>query len=77
MINNIKLGYDDISIVPECVSNIRSRKECSVFTETLSLPIFAAPVNNGLKTKLTSYVLLCHIQTQKTSKNIKIQNGFN
>ena len=45
MINNIKLGYDDISIVPECVSNIRSRKECSFFTETLSLPIFAAPMD--------------------------------
>ena len=32
----IKLGYDDISIVPETISKIRHRKECFCYDENLS-----------------------------------------
>lgn len=41
----IKLGYDDISIVPETISKIRHRKECFCYDENLSLPIFTAPMD--------------------------------
>ena len=36
----IKLNYDDITIVPEVVTNISSRKECNPFDEEGYLPIF-------------------------------------
>lgn len=45
MNNRIKLGYDDISIVPETISKIRHRKECFCYDENLSLPIFTAPMD--------------------------------
>lgn len=38
----IKLNYDDITIVPEVVTNISSRKECNPFDEEGYLPIFAS-----------------------------------
>lgn len=44
--NKVKLGYDDISIVPERVTNIRHRKECSYFTDSMRLPFFTAPMDN-------------------------------
>ena len=40
-----KLGYDDISLVPEVVTNIRSRKECNPFDSNGMLPIFASPMD--------------------------------
>lgn len=46
MRNKIKLGYDDISIVPERITNIRHRKECTYFTDTFTLPFFTAPMDN-------------------------------
>lgn len=46
MRNKIKLGYDDISIVPERVTNIRHRTKCNCYTDTYSLPIFVAPMDN-------------------------------
>lgn len=47
MVNRIKLGYDDIAIVPEQITNIRHRKECFCYhTDTLKLPIFTAPMSN-------------------------------
>lgn len=47
MNNNIKLGYDDISIVPERITQIRHRKECIYYdVETMMLPIFTAPMSN-------------------------------
>ena len=46
MNKKIKLGYDDISIVPEPISRIRHRRECFCYhPENLSLPIFAAPMD--------------------------------
>ena len=44
--NKITLGYDDISIVPEQLSRIRHRNECDCYTDTASLPIFVAPMDN-------------------------------
>ena len=41
----IKLGYDDVSIVPAVISTIRHRKECFCYDENLSLPIFTAPMD--------------------------------
>lgn len=64
MNNNIKLGYDDISIVPERITQIRHRKECIYFDiETMMLPIFTAPMSNVID-----------IQTSEvyTSNNINI-----
>lgn len=46
MRNKIKLGYDDISIVPERITNIRHRTKCNCYTDTYSLPIFVAPMDN-------------------------------
>ena len=41
----IKLGYDDVSIVPAVISTIRHRKDCFCYDENLSLPIFTAPMD--------------------------------
>lgn len=43
--NEIKLGYEDITVVPEVVSTITSRKECNCFDENQMLPIFTAPMD--------------------------------
>lgn len=40
--NDIKLNYDDITIVPEKITDIASRKECNPFDEDGMLPIFAS-----------------------------------
>ena len=45
MNKRMKLGYDDVSIVPEPISRIRHRKECYCYDENLSLPIFTAPMD--------------------------------
>ena len=44
----VKLSYDDISIVPETVTNIYSRMECNPFDENGMLPIFASPMGSVL-----------------------------
>lgn len=45
MNKKIKLGYDDISIVPATISTIRHRNECNCYDEHLFLPIFTAPMD--------------------------------
>lgn len=46
MNKKIKLGYDDVSIVPETLTRIRHRKECFCYDlDSLALPIFAAPMD--------------------------------
>lgn len=42
MDKNIKLNYDDITIVPEAVTDICSRSECNPYDEEGYLPIFAS-----------------------------------
>lgn len=44
--HDIKLGYNDVSIMPEVVTDIRSRKECNPFDENGMLPIFASPMDS-------------------------------
>ena len=39
---NIKLNYDDVAIIPEKVTQISSRKECNPYDEDGFLPIFAS-----------------------------------
>lgn len=45
--NEVKLNYDDIAIVPEIVTTIRSRSECCPYVNGSAsmLPIFAAPMD--------------------------------
>lgn len=43
---NPKLSYDDITLVPEVVSDICSRSQCYPYDEYHYLPIFAAPMSS-------------------------------
>ena len=45
--NDLKLHYDDISIVPEIVTDINSRSECNPYING-NLPIFASPMGSVL-----------------------------
>lgn len=40
--SNVKLNYDDITVVPEVITEISSRKECNPFDKDGFLPIFAS-----------------------------------
>lgn len=42
---DVKLHYDDISIVPETLTDIESRKECNPYVDGM-LPIFASPMGS-------------------------------
>ena len=47
-VNNMeerKLNYDDVTIVPEVITDIDSRKQCNPFDENGMLPIFASPMD--------------------------------
>ena len=46
MIDDIKLHYDDISIVPETKTTIKSRSECNPYTDDNMLPLFVAPMGS-------------------------------
>lgn len=41
---DFKLSYDDVSIIPERISTISSRKECNPYLDGM-LPIFASPMD--------------------------------
>lgn len=41
-----KLNYDDVAIVPEIISDIKSRKECDPYDENGRLPIFCSPMDS-------------------------------
>ena len=43
---DIKLNYDDITIVPEVITYIDSRRECDPYDEDGFLPIFASPMSS-------------------------------
>ena len=43
---DIKLNYDDITIVPEVTTDICSRSQCIPYDEHGCLPIFAAPMSS-------------------------------
>jgi len=40
--SDAKLNYDDVSIMPECVTSVQSRSECNPYDEDGYLPIFAS-----------------------------------
>jgi hypothetical protein len=42
---NIGYGYNDLCLVPCCVSDIKSRSECVPFYANQKLPIFASPMS--------------------------------
>ena len=44
--NENKLNYDDITVVPEIITEISSRKQCNPYDEDGYLPIFAAPMSS-------------------------------
>lgn len=43
--SDIKYSYNDVSIVPTVVSNIRSRSECCPYGEDSYMPLFTAPMS--------------------------------
>lgn len=46
MTDNVKLNYEDITVVPEVLTDIDSRKECNPYEEDGFLPIFASPMSS-------------------------------
>lgn len=46
MYDDIALNYDDITVIPEKITSISSRKECNPYDENGFLPIFAAPMSS-------------------------------
>ena len=42
--NIIGYSYNDLTIIPEKISNIKSRSECNVYYENKTLPLFTAPM---------------------------------
>ena len=46
MENSIKLNYDDITIVPEVITDIESRSQCNPYDDNGYLPIFASPMSS-------------------------------
>lgn len=47
---DIKLHYDDVTIVPDVTTRIKSRKECNPFVDGM-LPIFASPMSSVIDHK--------------------------
>ena len=45
-LSDIALGYDDITIVPDELTDICSRSECNPYDKDGYLPIFAAPMSS-------------------------------
>lgn len=46
MVEIEKLNYDDITVVPDIITNIKSRKDCNPYDENGFLPIFASPMTS-------------------------------
>ena len=44
--SEIKLGYEDVSVIPDIVTTINHRADCWCYDETFTLPIFTAPMDN-------------------------------
>ena len=49
--NKIGYSYNDLTIVPEIISDIKSRSECDVFYDNKKLPIFTAPMASVVSDK--------------------------
>lgn len=46
VLNSEKLNYDDIAVVPKVITDIYHRYECTPYTNSGMLPIFAAPMGS-------------------------------
>ncbi len=60
---NIKLGYDDVAIIPETVTTISSRSECNPYDEEGFLPIFASCMSSVVSIENTQYFNDVRIRT--------------
>lgn len=76
MKNKITLGYDDISIVPERITNIRHRQKCFCYDANLSLPIFAAPMDNVVNID-SAKILSCHGIYPVMPRTISLEERIN
>lgn len=45
LLENVKLAYNDVSIIPAIISEISHRSECNTLLENGKLPIFTAPMS--------------------------------
>ncbi len=59
----IKLNYDDITIVPERLTDICSRSQCNPYDEDGYLPIFASPMSSVVSIENTGYFNAARIRT--------------
>ena len=44
IIENKGYSYNDLTIIPEVISDVESRSQCNPFIENNKLPIFASPM---------------------------------
>lgn len=61
--NDIKLNYDDITIVPERLTDICSRKDCNPYDEDGYLPIFASCMSSIVSIENTADFNAARIRT--------------
>lgn len=61
--NDIKLNYDDITIVPERLTDICSRKDCNPYDEDGYLPIFASCMSSVVSIENTADFNAARIRT--------------
>ena len=53
--DNVKLSYKDVSIVPAPLSYVEHRNECNPFVDGKHLPIFTAPMTSIINTENFNY----------------------
>lgn len=69
---DIKYSYNDITIEPAQISNVRSRSECNPFTADGMLPIFASPMASVVSHKNYAEFYKNHI-TPIIPRNVDIE----
>ena len=45
ILNNVGYSYNDVTIVPSCISKVSSRSQCNPFLDDGYLPLFTAPMS--------------------------------
>lgn len=60
---DIKFNYDDITIVPERLTDICSRSQCNPYDEDGYLPIFASPMSSVVSIENTGHFNAARIRT--------------
>lgn len=59
----VKLNYDDITVIPEELTTITSRKDCNPYDEQGFLPIFASCMSSVVSIENTPYFNMANIRT--------------